>query len=84
MPHASIHSVSQVRALDAIRGKLLRTRAPDGREIRLQPMAVDLDGAPSEYGFPPRFGEHTEAVLAEAGYAADDLAELRQAAVIPA
>ncbi len=84
VPHASIHSVAQVRAHDAIRGKLLRTRAPDGREIRLQPMAVDLEDAPTEYGFPPRFGEHTEALLAEAGYAQADLAAMRHAGVISA
>ncbi len=82
VPHAAINSVPEVRALDAIRAKLLRTRAPDGREIRLQPMAVDIAGAAVEYTFPPRFGEHTETVLAEAGYSADDLAALRQAAVI--
>ena len=55
---------------------------PDGRSVRLQPMAVDLEDAADEFSFPPRFGEHTDAILAEAGHSADDIAALRENGVI--
>ena len=55
---------------------------PDGATVRLQPMAVDLEDAADEFTFPPRFGEHTEAILAEVGYAADDIVALRGDGVI--
>jgi hypothetical protein len=53
--------------MEAIARSLTRTRAPDGREVRMQPQAVDVPGAVRELGFPPKYGQHTAAVLAEAG-----------------
>ena len=55
---------------------------PDGTSIRLQPKAVDLKGSADEFSFPPKFGEHTDAILAEAGYAAGDILALRDGGVI--
>ena len=45
-------------------------------------MAVDLPGAANEFSFPPRFAEHTDAILAEAGYGAGEIAALRGDGVI--
>ena len=66
--HAPIHTIPQVAALDALRDRLTRARMPDGRTIRMQPPAVDRPGLQSELPLPPRYGEHTRRVLAEAGY----------------
>jgi len=41
---------------------------PDGRTIRMQPMAVDVEGARTDLPFPPKYGADTRRVLAEAGY----------------
>ncbi len=84
IPHAAINTIPEVRALAPIHDKLLRTRLPDGKEVRLQPLAVDLEGAATEYAFAPKFGEHTTAVLAEAGFTKADLGALREGGVIPA
>ena len=84
VPHAPINTMPQVQALPALAGRLTRTTTPDGRVMRLQPKAVDRAGTPLDFAFPPHYGEHTDAVLAEAGYAADDRAALRGAGIIPA
>ncbi len=82
IPHAAINAIPQVQDLEALARKLPTTRMPDGTIVRLQPMAVDLEDAADEFTFPPRFGEHTETVLAETGYSADDIAALRNNGVI--
>ena len=82
IPHAAINTIPHVQDLEAIARKLPTTRMPNGATVRLQPMAVDLEGAADEFTFPPRFGEHTEAILTEVGYAADDIAALRGNGVI--
>lgn len=81
--HARIQDIRAVAALDALAGRLTRTRTPEGRTIRMQPMPVDLPGAKREYAFPPRYGEHTQPVLEEAGFSADERAALAAGGVIP-
>ncbi len=81
--HARIHDIRAVAALDALAGRLTRTRRPDGKTIRMQPMPVDLPGAPREFEFPPRYGEHTHAVLHEAGYSDAQCAALAASGAIP-
>jgi crotonobetainyl-CoA:carnitine CoA-transferase CaiB-like acyl-CoA transferase len=82
IPHAAINTIPEVQDLEELAAKLPTTRLPDGRTVRLQPMAVDLEDAADEFSFPPRFGEHTEAILTETGYAAGDIAALRGDGVI--
>ncbi|MCP5367841.1 MAG: CoA transferase [Hyphomicrobiales bacterium] len=82
IPHAPILTIPQVMALDAVAGKLTRTHDPAGKAIRMPPMAVDAEGARHDLAFPPRYGEHTDAVLREAGYGDGDLAALRAAGAI--
>ena len=82
IPHAAINTIPQVQDLKALAGKLPITRLPDGATVRLQPTAVDLEGAVSEFTFPPRFSEHTDAILAEVGHSAKDIAALRENGVI--
>lgn len=76
IPATRIFDVRQVRELPALRDKLTRTRMPDGRTLHMQPMAVDLAGAPSELGFAPKYGQHTRQLLAEAGYSSGDIETL--------
>ena len=45
-------------------------------------MAVDHAGARTALPFPARYGEHTRAVLREAGFADSDVEALRMAGVI--
>ena len=82
IPNARINTVPQTRELPAIASRLTSTVTPDGKTIRMQPMAVDFDGARRELSFAPKYGEHTDAILAEAGYSNDDCAQLRKAGVI--
>ena len=61
---------------------LVLVSLPDGREIHMQPMAVDVAGARTELAFAPRYGQHTRALLAEAGLAAADVQALHDAGVV--
>ena len=45
-------------------------------------MAVDQAGAPQDFSFPPRYGEHSEKILREVGYDLGAIAKLREAHVI--
>lgn len=69
IPHAPIHTVPQVRAMEAVARRLTTTTMPDGRTLRMQPKPVDLPGTPEALPFPPNYGADTRAVLAEAGLA---------------
>jgi crotonobetainyl-CoA:carnitine CoA-transferase CaiB-like acyl-CoA transferase len=82
IPHAPIHDIQAVRDLEAVRSKLTTTRTPDGRRVRLPPMAVDVAGAPVEHRFPPSYGQDTLAVLREGGFAEAECTALREQGVI--
>ena len=82
IPATRIHDIHQVRELPALAAKLTRTTLPDGRVVRMPPMAVDQPGALSDLAFPPRYGEHTRSVLAEAGLAEAEIARLHDAGVV--
>jgi crotonobetainyl-CoA:carnitine CoA-transferase CaiB-like acyl-CoA transferase len=74
-----------VPELDFVKAKALRTVAPDGRVVRLPPPAVPtpyLDGRGGELPFAPAYGEHTEAVLLEAGLSLGEVSVLRQQGVV--
>ena len=81
IPWAAINDIRQVRDLPALAGAFTSTRAPDGRTIRMQPAATSLPGMRSEYPFPPKYGAHTRAVLAEAGFTDDEIATLAREGV---
>jgi itaconate CoA-transferase len=82
IPATRIHDIRQTRELPALRDKLTRTVMPDGRALHMQPMAVDLPGALGELRFPPKYGQHTREVLAEAGLASADIEALAADGVI--
>jgi crotonobetainyl-CoA:carnitine CoA-transferase CaiB-like acyl-CoA transferase len=68
IPATRILDIRQVRELPALRDKLTRTTMPDGHVVRMQPLAVDVEGARTELSFAPKYGVDTRRVLAEAGY----------------
>ena len=82
IPNTMIHDVRKVRELAQLAGKLTRTAMPDGKPVRMQPMAVDVAGARTELEFPHKYGADTRAVLAEAGFAGGEIAALVDAGVI--
>jgi len=83
IPHAQINGVAAVRELEALRGRLTATVTPDGKPVRMQPMAVDLPGAAREFRFPPKWGEQTRPVLREAGFSEDECRALAATGAIP-
>jgi crotonobetainyl-CoA:carnitine CoA-transferase CaiB-like acyl-CoA transferase len=82
IPATRIHDIPQVRELEALSDRLTRTTLPDGRVVRMQPMAVDIDGAQGEFAFAPKYGQHTRSVLAEAGLVDDEVQALYGAGVV--
>jgi len=82
IPHAPIHDIPAVRAMEAVRSKLTTTRMPGGKTVRMQPMAVDVPRAPTELRFPPKYGQDTLAVLRETGCSDADCAALKQQGII--
>jgi crotonobetainyl-CoA:carnitine CoA-transferase CaiB-like acyl-CoA transferase len=82
IPHAPIHDIPAVRNMDAVSRKLTLTRMPGGKEVHMQPMAVDLPAVPQELTFPPKYGEHTRAVLKEAGCKPEEIAKLENERII--
>jgi itaconate CoA-transferase len=82
IPHAPINTVPQAMQIEAIANKLTATTTPDGRRVRLPPMAVDHAGTPRDYAFPPRYGEQSEAILREVGYGDAEIAGLRAKGIL--
>lgn len=84
IPHAPIHDIPAVREMAAIRDKLTITSTPDGKLVRMQPMAVDVAGASRAYSFAPKYGQDTRAVLRDAGCSDAEIARLECDGVIAA
>ena len=82
VPHAPINDIATVRELPALRDSLTSTKLPGGGTLRLPPLAVDSPGARRELDFAPRYGEHTRALLAEAGLDAGVVNELFDAGIV--
>ncbi len=82
IPHTRINDIPAVREMEAIARKLTVTRLPGGRQVRMQPLAVDLPGAARELPFPPKYGEHSRAVLREAGCGEEEIARLAADGII--
>jgi len=74
---APIHSVAQAVEQPWMAPLLTWTTAPDGRRVRLPPTPLE-EPAGREFPFAPRQGQHTEAVLREAGLSAAEISELTE------
>ncbi|TRZ98279.1 MAG: CoA transferase [Rhodocyclaceae bacterium] len=82
IPHAPILDIPAVREVPAVSSRLTTTHTPDGKTVRMQPMAVDVPGAATELSFPARYGQDTMAILGEAGLTAMDCATLNEQNII--
>ena len=83
IPHAPIHTIPQVRQMEAVASKLTTTTTPAGKTIHLCPPPVNLEGLVTDYPFPPKYSEHTESILKEAGLSVQDTARMRAQGIIP-
>jgi len=85
IPHSRITPVEGVWDLPFVAECALKTRTPDGKTVRLPPAPVDTDFLGAREGslpFAPTYGEHTDAVLGEAGLDAGEIAGLRDGGVV--
>jgi crotonobetainyl-CoA:carnitine CoA-transferase CaiB-like acyl-CoA transferase len=82
IPNARINTIADVLALPALRSRLTVTETPDGARIRMQPMAVDLPGAPHAFAFPPAYGANTDSILREAGVGAEECRALHANGIV--
>jgi crotonobetainyl-CoA:carnitine CoA-transferase CaiB-like acyl-CoA transferase len=76
IPWAEVNDVYAVSKLPALENKLTITHMPDGRAVRLQPLPVDQPESPRELRFAPSYGEHSIAILSEAGLSDSEIREL--------
>ena len=84
IPHAPIQTIPVVREMAAIRSKLTLTRTPAGKAVRMQPVAVDVADCGGELAFPPKYGQHTRALLEETGYSSEEIDRLERDHIVAA
>ena len=80
IPHSPITPIHQVMQLPFVQQACLRTVAPDGREVRLPPPAVQTEHLQQTDGllpFSPSYGGQTDTLLAEVGLPPDQIEKLR-------
>jgi phenylsuccinyl-CoA transferase len=68
--------------LPQLRERLTRTVMPNGKAVRMQPMAVDVEAASLDLAFPPKHSADTRRVLAHAGYAQTEIDELAAQGIV--
>jgi crotonobetainyl-CoA:carnitine CoA-transferase CaiB-like acyl-CoA transferase len=85
IPNAPITPIEKVPELPFVASTMLRTVAPDGRTVRLPPPAVPtahLQEIGGTLPFAPAYGQHTDALLAEVGVSAAEIAKLRTGGIV--
>jgi itaconate CoA-transferase len=85
IPNAPITPIEKVGELPFVASTMLKTVAPDGRTVRLPPPAVPTEHLRKIDGtlpFAPAYGGHTDALLAEVGISAGDVASLRARGIV--
>jgi len=68
-----------------IRDKLLRTRMPSGRAVRLPPPSIErahLAATKRQLSYAPAYGQDTESVLIESGFSNDEVATLKASGIV--
>ena len=85
VPCGPIYSIDQVFADAQVQHLGMAQHVPndENRHIQLVGQPVTLSRTPSKMAArPPEFGEQTEQVLAEFGFATEEIADLRQRNVV--
>jgi formyl-CoA transferase len=85
VPCGPINSIDQVFEDEQVKHLGMAQDVPnaENRHIRLVGQPFKLSRTPSKMAAPPpEFGEHTEEILAEFGFSANEIAELKQAQVV--
>ena len=85
VPCGPIYSIDQVFADAQVQHLGMAQHVPndENRHIQLVGQPLTLSRTPSKMAArPPEFGEHTEEVLAEFGFAVDEIKELRERKVV--
>jgi crotonobetainyl-CoA:carnitine CoA-transferase CaiB-like acyl-CoA transferase len=85
IPHSPITPIEEVSNLPFFKESSLRTTTPDGKPVRLPPPAVateHLEHLQKTLVFAPAYGEHTDAILQEAGISQDEIATLRNQRIV--
>jgi crotonobetainyl-CoA:carnitine CoA-transferase CaiB-like acyl-CoA transferase len=83
IPFSPVNTPSDLFHDPQVQAHALAVRMPNGTMADLPPLPVSIDDA--TFGLrlqPPAAGEHTDAVLREAGYTADQVAALREAGIV--
>lgn len=85
VPCGPIYNIDQTFADPQVKHLHMAQRVPndDGRAFELVAQPVTLSRTPSRIAArPPQFGEHTEEVLREFGFSADEIAALKQSGAV--
>jgi crotonobetainyl-CoA:carnitine CoA-transferase CaiB-like acyl-CoA transferase len=85
VPCGPINSIDQVFEDEQVKHLGMAQDVPnaENRHIRLVGQPFKLSRTPSKMAAPPpEFGEHTEEILAEFGFSANEIAELKQVKVV--
>jgi crotonobetainyl-CoA:carnitine CoA-transferase CaiB-like acyl-CoA transferase len=85
IPHSPITPIEEVSSLSFFKDSSLRTITPDGKLVRLPPPAVateHLEHLRKTLVFAPAYGEHTDAILQEAGISQDEISTLRNQRIV--
>ncbi len=85
VPAGKIYSIADIArdAQFAARGMIREAKLPDGTSLKVPGVVPRLTETPGDIGrVGPGLGEHTEAVLAEIGYTAEEIAGLRARGIV--
>ena len=83
IPFSPVNTPSDLFHDPQLRQHALQLRMPHGNTADLPPLPIDIGGeTPGVRLQPPAAGEHTDAILAEIGYAPERIAELREAGAV--
>ena len=80
---SEVNDIPGVKELPEIKPNLCTVEFPRGKTVHLPPSAIVGEGAPpTAYAPPPRYGEHTRAIMEELGIAAGEIDGLMDAGLI--